>query len=485
MNGVLSVVLATTVALPIRRANARQNEEGERPHCDASVELSLEEGDALRMFHAKLSHLLSHWGKPSFDAKLQEIVRKDFPQPQVLEPSPYFMEKALNLVDQARLKHSIALTIGTDDEDWGWFDQTMRQISIMEMTGHNLMHPLDRTVLSILKKIKASSQSEIVKAEALMRMADMHTYLLRWRVLNGQMIDDRASASSRTIAVVALGLVGGGVLISTLVVSGPIVSGAGAATAGLSTNPVVAALLVKVAETAAGAAIGFVGAPAAVIAQDSYHAMTEAVKQSYNRGTPLACELGIEINTWKDKAPERLAMAAAIGAGVGAVGGALTFSSTTARLVLYATGLGVGVAQLYAVGKMSIKTVESLVFYRLAEEAMKAGDRPMALRHLHRARDLAQEAGEYALESIIIATLTYHVGHNFMPALRDGAGAIRQLYAASADTLPTAVKAAIKMTGAVRPILAGESTSERVSCPSLDPRDVNCVIDAGAMAGVP
>lgn len=493
-NSFLSLVIATSIIVPVRRVYARGSDEGERPSCDVSAELSLEERSAISMFHAKLSHLLNHWGRPTFSQKLEEIVRKDFPRPMVMEPSPFFMEKALNLVDQAKLKNSIALTIGTDDEDWTWFDQTMRTISVMGMTGHSLMHPLDRTTINILKKIKASkkrdvkqttAEFEVVKAEALARLADMHTYLLRWRVLNGQMIDDRAAASAKTVAVVALGLVGGGVLVSTLVVSAPIVAGAGTAAAGLSTNPVVAALLVKVAETAAGAAIGFVGAPAAVIAQDSYHTMSEAVKQSKNRGTSLSCELGIEMDRWAERAPGRLAIAAATGAGIGLAGGALTFTSASAKLVLYATGLGVGVAQLYAVGKMSIKTVESLVFYRLAEEAMNEGDRTMAVRHLHRARDLAQEAGEFALESVIIATLSYHVSHHFMSALRGGSGEIRKLYAASADTLPTAARAAIKMTTSVRPILAGDSISEnQMNCPSNIPNDINCVIDAGAMAGI-
>lgn len=487
----LCVFTSLTLALGPQVSRASDPADGPRPECAHRLELSLKEHDALVMFHARLSHLLNHWGRPSFEAKLDEIVGAHWPRPQVIEPSPFFMEKALNLVDQARLKNSIALTIGTDDEDWGWFDQTMRTITLMNMTGHSLMHPLDKMAIRLLQKIKAApkrnsqitkAQFELIKAEALARLADMHTFLLRWRVLNGQMIDDRAAASAKTVAVVALGLVGGAVLVSTLVVAGPAVSGAGAAAAGLSTNPVVSALLVKVAETAAGAAIGFVGAPAAVMAQDSYETLTEALKQSANRQTNFNCELGIEIARWEEKAPGRLGTAALMGAGIGALGGAMTFSTTSAKLVLYATGLGVGVAQLYAVGKLTITGVEALVFYRLAEEAAAEGDRPMALRHLHRARDLAQEAGEYGLESIIIATLSYHVSNHFFHALTEGAGAIRQLYAASADTLPTAAKAAIKMTTAVRPILVGDATSQGAVCPSPVPGDINCVIDAGALA---
>jgi hypothetical protein len=121
--------------------------------------------------------------------------------------------------------------------------------------------------------------------------------------------------------------------------------------------------------------------------------------------------------------------------------------------------LGVGVAQLYALGKMSITTIESLAFYKMAEEAEAAGNHDMALQYLYESRDLSQEAGEHALEAVIIATLSYHVGNHFTHALHDGASAIRQLYAASADTLPTAAKAAMNLGNSAIEAATGKKAS--------------------------
>jgi hypothetical protein len=496
IHGLMAVIAFTTFSVqahgaPAMRTPASSKVEDQRPRaqCAANMELSLEEQSAIGMFHARLSHLRNHWGRPTFEAKLKQLVGQHWPQTKVIEISPAYMEKVLNLVDQARLKNSIELTIGTDEEEWQWFDQTMRTISILGMTGQSMARPLDKMALSLLQKISKAPKKdktisperyELVKAEALTRLADMHTWLLRWRVLNGQMLDDHAAAAAKTVAMVAIGLVGAGVLVSTLFVAAPIVAGAGAMTAGVSSSPVVSALLVKVAETAAGSAIGFFGAPAAILAQDSYQAVSEAAKQSANRQTSFSCELSIEIEKWQEKAPGRLASAAALGAGIGAVGGAMTFSTYSAKLVLYATGLGVGVAQLYAMGQMSVNTIESLAYYRMAQEAQSAGDHIMAVRHLQKARDLAQQAGAFGLETIIIAVLSYHVSKHFMHALHEGSGAIRKLYAASADTLPTAANATLKMTSAVKPGING--TAAETSCPSNPPNDINCVIDAGAVA---
>jgi hypothetical protein len=83
----------------------------------------------------------------------------------------------------------------------------------------------------------------------------------------------------------------------------------------------------------------------------------------------------------------------------------------------------------------------------------------MALQYLYESRDLSQEAGEHALEAVIIATLSYHVGNHFTHALHDGASAIRQLYAASADTLPTAAKAAMNLGNSAIEAATGKKAS--------------------------
>jgi hypothetical protein len=134
---------------------------------------------------------------------------------------------------------------------------------------------------------------------------------------------------------------------------------------------------------------------------------------------------------------------------MGAGGGAATVTGWSAKLVLYGTGVGVGVAQLYAVGKMSQTAVQSIGYFRLAQEAEEAGHHEQALEYLFHARDLAQESQEHGLESIIIGALSYHVGAHFREALSQGQSAIRQLYAASADTIPTAAHSVTDLVNSV------------------------------------
>lgn len=422
--------------------------------CPISLDLRFEERGDVTMFHAQLSHLRRHYGKPGFEQKLQELVKKHWPEAKRIEISPTYWERILSIVDMQRVRHFAALLLredhyqGLQDEDYYWFDHHMKHIMLTGSTAGDLRHPLDKMTENVIKKMARSKapkgyskeEWELVKAEGIARVSEMFTFLSRWRVINGKIIDAKGAAAARKMAIFALGAIGAGVLVGTMVVSGPLIGGAGAAAGGLSSNPVVAGLLVKVAETAAGSLLGIVGAPAAMMVQDSYLMISEADKQSKNNFTDLNCELMKRIEIWKSHAAEEYLTAAVTGGALGLAGGALTMTRAGAQMVLYATGFGVGVAQLFALGKMSIKTVEALAHYKMAEEALEAGNRELALQLLHKARDLSQEAGEKALESIILGVLSYYLTQNFRGAMKNGAGAIRVLYANSADTLPTAEK---------------------------------------------
>lgn len=425
--------------------------------CPTSLDLRFEERGDVTMFHAQLSHLRRHYGKPGFEQKLQELVKKHWPEAKRIEISPTYWERVLSIVDMQRVRH-FAVTLlreedskgykGLQDEDYYWFDHHMKHIMLTGSTAGDLRHPLDRMTENVIKKMARSKapkgtskeEWELVKAEGIARVSEMFTFLSRWRVINGKIIDAKGAAAARKMAIFALGAIGAGVLVGTMVVSGPLIGGAGAAAGGMSSNPVVAGLLIKVAETAAGSLLGIVGAPAAMMVQDSYLMLSEADKQSKNNFTDLNCELMKRIEIWKSHAAEEYLTAAVTGGALGLAGGALTMTRAGAQMVLYATGFGVGVAQLFALGKMSIKTVEALAHYRMAEEALEAGNRDLALQLLHKARDLSQEAGEKALESIILGVLSYYLTQNFRGAMKNGAGAIRVLYANSADTLPMAEK---------------------------------------------
>lgn len=467
VGGILTVVSVFSMTFSPTIVLAAGREQDRHP-CAPSFELSMEEHDALTHFRILLGHLSPFYGKPEFETKLKTMVRNEWPKAEVIQVSPFFAEKAMNLVDQARLRNAVARMISLESKSWERFERVMMNITVFDSIAGDLMNPMDQVVLSLLDEVgRVRNFTKIpdkkwkqLRTEALTRIADMNTYLLRWKVLNGQMIDDIAAAEAKKVAMVAIGLVGAGVLMSTFVVAGPLVSGAGSAAGALSSNPVTAALLVKVAETAAGSTIGFFGAPAALTIEDTYHVLSEASKQSANRQTNFNCELSKEIGKWQSKAPGRLLSASMVGAGMGAAGGLLTFTSISAKAVLVGTAFGVSVAQLYSLGRMTEKTIDALAYYKMAEEAEDQGDHIMAVTYLKQARNLAQEAGDYAVESILVATLTYHVSNHFLHALHEGESAIRQLYAASADTLPTAGSAAIKMGSAIRPILTGATTQE-------------------------
>lgn len=461
----ISLFLALILMIPAGAFAAPASE-----NCAPRKEMTMQESDAFLMFNARLSHLLYHYGKPSLETKLQEIITNQWPKVKMIQVSPIFFERVQNLVDQARLKDTVARTIGLEHKSWINFESQMRTITLLNSTGGDLLNPLDKAGLNLLKSIgemEAPKDSALsaqewntLKAEAIARSTTMYMYMLRWKALNGEIIDEVAQAHGKVMAVAAIGLVGGAVLCSTLVVSAPIVSGAGVTAAGLSTNPVVTAMLAKIAEAAAGSVIGLFGAPAAQTLQDSYLTITDAKKNSLNNQSSYSCELSKRIGQWKSEAGEKTVSAALTGAGMGAAGGLLTFTGAGSKVVLYATGIGVGVAQLYALGKMSESTIESLAYYKLAEDAEASGDHDLALKHLFHARDLAQEAGEKALESIIIGTLSYHVSHNFKHALHKGESAIRQLYAASADTIPTAAQAARNMVRSASRMLISETSAD-------------------------
>jgi hypothetical protein len=412
--------------------------------CPQAKQMSPAETEAYLLFYAKLSHLLPFYGKPSFEGKLKSIVSEQWPRIRLGDVSYLFYERVQNLVDRARLQNLITQTIGTDAPEWKAFNWIVHDIYVHQETGHNLLHPLAPTTEKLLRALsnwKSRSKDEAIsslRAETILRVTDHYVQLTRWRALNGDIMDERAAASAHSAALLGIGLVGAGVIVGTTVLSGPMVAGAGVIGAGASGNPVVAALLAKLAESAAAAALGFAGAPAAVATQGAYLTYTEAAKRSANDNTSFSCELSRQVDDWKGRAGGELLSSALYGASIGMGGAVLTFNPIAAKAVLYSAGFGTAVGQAYAVGKMSQKTIESLAWYKAAQQAEAAGDQAEAKRLLRLARDAAQEAGDQGLQSILIATLSVQVGMSFKQALAQGETAIRQLWAASADTVPSA-----------------------------------------------
>jgi hypothetical protein len=410
--------------------------------CAPSLAMSAQEVDSLYQFNANLSWLDGKYGRPNFSASLVSIIDAKISKKEKLaNVSPFYFERIGNLVEQAKLRDLIAKTIGLENQAWKNFDYHMRNITLHRSTSGNLLNPFSSVAVRLIKTIEQKRPSANGKSEfteAILATAQMFDYLQKWRVLNGEILDAEVEATSKTVAVIAIGAVGLGVLYSTLIVAGPIVGGSGVAMGSLASNAVWAARLAKVGEILAGGGVGLVGAPAARTSIDSYHTVTEAWKQSLNNHSSYACEITKSVEHWKEVAGQNTLSAAILGTTMGVGGGAFTLSGAGAKVLLRVTGAGVLTAQGYSVGQMGYKAYQSVLHYNLAEEALRMGNVERSRQLTEKARDLAQEAGDKALETIIIGVLTNHVVHHYKHALHDGASAIRKLYAASADTIPTA-----------------------------------------------
>lgn len=440
------IALALFVTVPPARA-------AEESSCPRTMALTMHERDAIVMFHARLSHLMYKYGRPDFEASLEKIVKESWPKAKVIQVSASFVERALNMVDQARLRHAIALTAGLDSEAWSEFEREMKAVTLFDSYVVTKWEKFPKQTVKLFEAIKNSrpssknsisrEQYEVLKAEAIARVSDMASYLLRWSVINRGLIDERAAVAHKQLAIIGVGVIGGGVMISTMVASGAIVAGAGAYAGSLSANPATAALLTKLGEVAGGVALGVVGAPAAQAIGDSHQAYSEAKKQSQNLQTSFSCELGKQMQEWKDRGASPYLTAALYGGGLGAVGGTLTLSRVGSQVVLYGTTGAVAVAQgstLLEAGSLSWQSID---YFRLAQEASDAGDHDKAMKLLFKARDLSQRAQAKSLESVIIATLSAYIVGNFRTAMVQGEQAIRTMYANSADTIPLAGKAAL------------------------------------------
>ena len=332
----------------------------------------------------------------------------------------------------------------------------MRNITLHRSTSGDVRNPFKKTAIVLIKtleneKQKISNREKLDYREAILATAEMFAYLQKWRAINGEILDAEVEATSKTVAVIAIGAVGLGVLYSTLIVAGPVVGFAGTVGGSLTTNAIWAVRLAKVGEILAGGGVGLVGAPAARTSIDSYHTVTEAWKQSLNNNSSYSCELVKSVSHWREVAGQHTLSAALLGTTMGVGGGMFTLTGVGAKLLLRVTGAGVLAAQGYSVAKMGQKTYQSILHYNLAQEASNQGDVARARELTEKARNFAQEAGDKALESIIIATLTVHVAKHYSHALQEGASSIRKLYAASADTIPTAGLAIKDIVDSVRP----------------------------------
>ena len=417
--------------------------------CVLSKDLTTEESSAFFLFNAHLSHLQNFYGKPDFETHLEKIVQKHWPKTKFGEVTTAFYERISNLADQARLKNSIAFTIGLDHPKWEAFESIMRAITLGGNTGGSVVNPFEKTAIELLKAVSKKNQPATVtdpenwklqKAEALLRTNDMFGFLARWRVINGEIIDQRASASAQKVAMVTLGLVGAGVLYSSMAFTMPAVVAAGAWVATLPVSPALAGLVAKTTELSVGSLVGIYGSPGAFFVNSAYNNIASAETKVANKRTDLSCELSKQIDEWRKTVPENLFANAITGAKMGATGAVLSFSPLTAKLIFPYIIASDSVEAIFVTNKLRISEMKSISLYKIAEEAEAEGHHDKALELLSQSREFAQKAGAHALEAILIGSISHHTSTEFKAALAEGEAAIRRLLLESPEAISTSIE---------------------------------------------
>ncbi len=402
--------------------------------CSLSKDLSLQESSAFFMFNAHLSHLNRSYGRPDFEARLQEIIQEHWPKTKFNDVSALFYERVSNLVDQARLKDSIARTIGLNHPDWERFEWLMRAISLKGIMGKGTDIPFEETALILMKTISEAEQPAAIPdagewkmrvAEGIMRTNDMFSYLARWRAINGELVDERAHVAAQKAAMLSLGLVGAGVLYSSIILTAPAIAASATWAATLPVSPAVASLVTKAAELSVGELMGLYGSPGAFFMSSAYQTIAGGETSAVNNRTNLSCELSKQIDEWKKTAPQKLLSTAVTGIGFGAAKGALSFSRVTEKLILPYMIAADSIETFYVLKKLKDSLAESVTLYKMAEDAEAAHDHARALELLHRSQELAQESGSHELDLILVDTLSHNSGSAFVDVLKDGWKTIR------------------------------------------------------------
>jgi hypothetical protein len=418
--------------------------------CPVSLDLNPEEHDAYIEFHARLSHLLNYYGHDSFASKLNEIITTQWPEKKVIEISPIFMEKVLNLVDQQYLKDSIARTIGLNHPAWQEFERVMKRVTLMTYTTENKYGAFTKKTEALIKAIEtvprkymkpqvySAEQAGVLKARAISRIANMTVFLARWDIINREITKQRGEAAGKQLLLNTVSVAAGGLLIASIVYSGAIVAGAGTFAASFASDAVVAAQLARLGQVVGGMGMGVVGAPTTVLLTDSTNAVLEAQRQAADNHSVYACELDQQMKEWKARGVSPYLNAALVGGSVGAVG-VVTFTTLGAQTILYSTALSVGIAEAYMLGQINDYGMKSLAEYNMAIKAHERGDDEEARAHLRKSREYAQAGGQSVIQALVVGALSISIASEFGPALRDGEAAIRVMFANSSDTLPTAL----------------------------------------------
>ncbi len=435
--------------------------------CPVNYELTGAENRALKEFDFKLLHVDGAYGKERFEKRLQEVLSRLNPEKKIIDVSPFFMEMALYHIDVKYLEDAVERTIGLAHPAWVTFQREMRSVLIYKKGGDDKdQRRFARITEDLLKAVKnvgprssrhfarrnySTEEAGLQKSRVAAQIATMYTSVERVRYIHNEIARQHREAFRAGLALNLIRIASAGVLIAGTIYAGPIIAVAGTIARVYATDVIVASHLARAAQAAkiaqaggqavAGGALGAIGAPAGRLAIDTTRALGRARTESLNNRTSHACELNKQFEIWKSQGVSPYFNAALVGGsiGLGLTGTVYVLPRLGSQVLLSVTSFGVGVAQAYSLGMLSYNTALSLHEYDLAEKALEAGDKELAIEHLHKSREYAQLGGERAIESVLLGVLSVSIGATFKSALIEGREAIATIIANSADTLPVAI----------------------------------------------
>ncbi len=432
--------------------------------CPLNMELNSEEKLALHLFTNRLQGMIAHYGKSSFQAALNGILDKHYPDQKVIEVSPVFYERILYIVDQQLLWNDIELTIGKNHPLW-WRDykpymQTVTHFHYglrdwehdkLQVTLEKLTELISGLTIQTMKK-KGLTQAEVdtIKKRTLLELEDVHMYIERWNIINHEIAQAHINDNLRTAGLVALGFLPGGVIVATTIRSGVIIGAATRFAMTVAGDVASASRLQKTSQILMGGVFGVAGGAAIQMDIDIYNIIAEASRNSKNNHSLYACEIDKQIRAWKSRGVAPYLKAAALGGSIGVGGGILTTNAVTAAALMHVTRWGVNGALLYKTYEFGEHTWASYSKLAEAQDVMARGgnaeqvlkNREEAKQILREARFDRQNAYEALLETLFIGLLAKEIHHEFPHAMNAGDDAIRILFASSADTMGTAYRSA-------------------------------------------
>lgn len=427
--------------------------------CPVNLNLTYEERSALTGFYARLSHLNRHYGRTTYNARLNEILSQAWPEERVIDVSASFIEKTLNLVEQKHLENLIHQSVGLNNPKWIAFARHMRSVTLFDSGVQNGVN--DRVTQDLLNEIDSlriinrsfipesrrrfahltPNELGLLKARAASAVATMYAFLGRWSLINAEITRQNARAVRQKYVVFGTVVAAGGVSVVATMYMGSIFVTTAAITAGFATDVVVAANLARITQLVVGAGIvgGGIGAPAFDIAIDNVNLHASAAAAAENNHTPYACEIEKRLAVWRERGVSPYLKTSLKGAGIGLATAGFTLHRITAKMVLGLVIPSVAVAQGNMVYRYANNKKLQGEEIRQAILAHEQGNKELAIEHLKQSRLYGAQATGDTAKSILIGALSISIAGSIKAALASDE-AIGVMMANSADTLPQVAK---------------------------------------------